>query len=122
MAEAFLTTIAPHHEASSAGTHLTPSEENQPISEITEKVIKAMNEVNIDVSRKLRNKLTQELVAKADKVIALNTKEELPDYLLASPKLETWDVPDAGGTDAAFHAKVRDDIKKRVQELAQRLD
>ncbi|MGC9602377.1 MAG: hypothetical protein ABSE76_01370 [Minisyncoccia bacterium] len=81
-----------------------------------------MDDVGIDVRKKLRNKLTPALVAKADKVIALNAKEELPDYLLRSPKLELWDVSDAGGTGALFHANIRDLIKEKVVDLIKQLD
>lgn len=121
MAEAFFMSIAPAHSAFSAGTHVELERENNPISTTTKKVIECMQGVGLDVSDKKMNLLTSEMVKEADMVIAITPKETLPDYLQHSPKLEVWNIPDAGGTDTAFHVKVRDMIKVQVDKLTQTL-
>ena len=123
MAEVFLADLKPEHDITSAGTHVLLENEGVPISQLGEKVIATMDELGFNLRDKKMNKLTPELVDAVDKVIALNDKEELPGYLKNSPKLEVWDaMPDAAGTEATFHDRLRDKIREKVSELARKLD
>ncbi len=121
MAEAFLINANTSHMVSSAGTNVKEENENQPISNITEKVITCMEEVGIDVTDKRMNQLTKEMVDTADSVISIVPVETLPEYLQDLPKLEVWNIPDAGGTDLDFHRAVRDSVSQKVTELVSRL-
>ena len=120
MAEAFFVTLAPQHEAISAGSHV--STEGIPISETADKVVRTMNKAGIDVSHNVSDKLTPEMVETADKVIALNASEELPDYLRNSSKLEIWDVSNAAGEGDAFYDNIRDLIKEKIVDLVERIN
>ena len=122
MAEAFFAHMAPRHHATSAGFLVLPEREGRPISEVTDKVIQSMQEEGIDMSAKVQNKITPAMVEEADKVIVLAPEAALPDFLEYSPKLEIWNVSDAGGTDQAFHHHTRDLIKEKVRNLIQRID
>ncbi len=122
MAEAFFVNSTKNHTAFSAGTHVRPEREGQSISIVTDEVTKCMREVGLEVNDKQMNQLTPEMVEKADKVVAITPKETLPDYLQSSQKLEIWDVPDAAGTDAVFHAGVRDMVKAHVDSLLETLN
>ena len=62
MAEAFLSELAPEHEAFSAGTHVMSENEGYPISKITEKVTQCMEEVGHSIAEKPMNLLTPEMV------------------------------------------------------------
>ena len=117
MAEAFFVNITKEHSAFSAGTHVRPDREGQSISIVTDEVTNCMREVGLEVGDKKMHQLTPEMVEKADKVVAITSKDTLPEYLQISPKLEIWDIPDAAGTDAAFHAKVRDMVKAHLNDL-----
>lgn len=119
MAEAFFLSLAPEHEATSAGTHV--SAEGVPISETADKVVKTMSSAGIDVSHNMSNQLTPEMVETADKVVVLNAPEELPDYLRNSPKLEIWDVSNAAGEGDAFYDHVRDLIREKISDLVSRI-
>jgi len=84
---------------------------------IHEYVIEVMKELGIDLSNHIRKQLTPELVNKADKIIVMDKKENLPDYLINSGKMIFWDVEDAAGTDLEFHQKIRDQIKTLVDSI-----
>ncbi len=118
MAEAFLSELAPEHEGFSAGTNVMPENEGRPISKITEKVTQCMEEVGHSLADKPMNLLTPEMVGEAHRIVAITPKETLPEFLKDSPKLEVWDIPDAGGTDLDFHRNVRDMVKEKVERLA----
>ncbi len=122
MAEAFCNQLAPQFETKGAGTHVPPEFEGKPITLRTKTVVRAMGEVGIDMTQKQMHQLTPEMVAWADKVIALHTREELPDYLLAADqKLEVWNVPDAADTDLEFHENIMSVIETKVKDLLKRL-
>jgi protein-tyrosine-phosphatase len=78
-----------------------------------------MNEVGIDISQSRSSKLTERMVEAADKIILFPT-DYMPDYAKDSPKAELWDVADPHynkDKGMAFVREVRDDIKRRVEEL-----
>ncbi|MFA6272165.1 MAG: low molecular weight phosphatase family protein [Patescibacteria group bacterium] len=81
---------------------------------IHEYVIEVMKELDIDLSNNIRKQLTPDMVNKADKIIIMDKKENLPDYLINSGKMIFWDVEDAAGTDLEFHRKIRDQINTLV--------
>lgn len=102
----------------SAGTKLSGPE--QPISElgeITNNMIASMKEEGIDVAGNIRNQLTPEMVAWADKIFVITDENDLiPEYLSDSPKVTHWELPDPKSTSLEFHREVRDKIKKLILE------
>ncbi len=122
MAEALFSHLSPNHNVSSAGTDVSAENVGKRVSEIDTKLTTAMGEEGIDMTHKIRNQLTPELVEEADIVVALNSLEELPDYLKNSPKLEVWDVSNAVGQDQEFYNNLRDIIKGRVADLIKRVN
>lgn len=121
MADAFLKDMTQEVSTSSAGTHVREEREGQPISLVTDLVTICMREVGLEVNENKMHQLKPEMVEQAYKVIAITPKETLPEYLQSSPKLEVWDIPDAAGTDLAFHGEVRDAVKKHVTTLVRDL-
>jgi len=122
MADAFFNDSSNDHVAISAGTHVKPENDGQPISKTRYKVIGCMKEVGFEVESNIMNQLTKEMVDESDIVVAITPKETLPEYLQTSSKLRVWDIPDASGTDMDFHRKVRDMVKKGVDELVKEID
>lgn len=106
-------------EVSSAGTQISGPE--QPIGELMpgiQEVLDVMSEEGIDVSKAVRNQLTDKMVEGADKVIVIMEEHEpLPEYLINSPKLTQWSLPDMKGKDLEFTKKVKDQIKKHIEKL-----
>jgi arsenate reductase (thioredoxin) len=99
------------HEAESAGT--TPSERVHP------EVVTAMGELGIDVSGERPKHLTHEMAERADVVVTMGCGDECP-YIPGKRYLD-WDLPDPKGRPIAEVRDVRDDIERRVRELAEEL-
>ncbi|MBC7982114.1 hypothetical protein H7X65_03495 [Candidatus Parcubacteria bacterium] len=73
-----------------------------------------MKEEDLDVSKAIKKQVTQDLVNGSDKVIAILEDEELPDYLVNSPKLTRWHVVDPKGKDLNETRKIKDEIKELI--------
>ena len=100
------------HEARSAGT--TPGERVHP------EVVEAMGELGIDVSDRRPRGLTRELAEWADVVVTMGCGDECP-YIPGKRYLD-WDLPDPKGRPLADVRRLRDDIGRRVVQLAHELD
>ena len=75
-----------------------------------------MQERGIDISEKERTQITPELVAAADRIVAILPAEEVPAFLSQSGKLTVWDLPDpVDHPDAAWH--IFDEVGERVRAL-----
>jgi arsenate reductase len=107
------------HIVVSAGTKLSGPE--QPIGELLpniQEVLDVMREEGLDVAPAIRKQMTEEMVNTADKVIVImEDTEELPEYLVNSPKLIRWCIPDPKGKDLVFTRNVRDQIKNQIKKL-----
>jgi protein-tyrosine-phosphatase len=102
---------AGRHEAESAGT--TPAEHVHP------EVVEAMSELGIDLSAKTPQKLTTELAQQADVVVTMGCGDACP-YIPGKRYID-WNLPDPKGRPIADVRRLRDDIDRRVIELAHEL-
>ena len=71
----------------------------------------------IDISENLRDQLTQDMVAEADRVIVMADSATWPDYLRTADNVTAWDMTDPVGRDTEFAGKIFDEVKRRVEEL-----
>lgn len=119
IAEGLCKKMHPGKEVISAGTKISGPE--QPIGELMpyiKEVLDVMNEEGIDASGFVRKQLTEEMLANADKAVAIiEDEEELPEFLVNSPKLTRWNVPDPKGKDLDFTRQVKDTIKGHIEKL-----
>jgi arsenate reductase (thioredoxin) len=99
------------HEAESAGT--TPAERVHP------EVVTAMDELGVDVSAERPRRLTREMAERADVVVTMGCGDECP-YIPGKRYLD-WDLPDPKGRPLEEVREVRDEIERRVRELAEEL-
>jgi arsenate reductase (thioredoxin) len=99
------------HEALSAGT--TPGERVHPV------VVDAMDELGIDVSGRVPQKLTDDLAQWADVVVTMGCGDECP-YIPGKRYID-WDLPDPSGRRVEEVRAIRDDIAGRVHELVREL-
>lgn len=100
------------YEAVSAGTKLSGPEE--PIGNLvplTQAVIDVMLEEGLDISTAIRKQVTEDMVNNSDKVIAILEDEDLPQYLIDSPKLIRWFVLDPKNKDLIEPRRIKDEIK-----------
>jgi arsenate reductase len=113
MSEAlFERTAKGRHEAQSAGT--TPADRVHP------EVVAVMREVGIDLEDNTPRPLTRELAEWADVVVTMGCGDECP-YIPGRRYLD-WDLPDPKGRPVEAVRATRDDVDRRVRQLAEELD
>jgi arsenate reductase len=113
MAEAFANVMAPaDFSAVSAGT--APAERLNPT------VLKAMEEVGIDMSRHSPKLLTPAMLESADLVISMGcgVEESCPIALVGA---QDWALADPANQPIEKVREIRDEIKRRVEELVRSL-
>jgi protein-tyrosine-phosphatase len=91
---------------------------SQPGEHIEPAVIDAMQELGIDVTGEFPKPLTDEVVRAADVVITMGCGDSCPIY--PGKHYEDWDVADPAGQSLEAVRVIRDDIRRRVQELVGR--
>jgi arsenate reductase len=109
MSEAlFARAAGDRHEARSAGT--TPGERVHP------EVVEAMAELGIDLRDRVPHGLDREDAEWADVVVTMGCGDECP-YIPGRRYID-WDLPDPRGRPLAEVRSIRDEIERRVVELA----
>ena len=120
VAEAYFERLS-QHEVCSSGLRVDEEmERNKPASvkmkDNSRHSLPYMLERGIDISEKERTQITPELVAAADRIVAILPPEEVPAFLTESGKLTVWDLPDpVDHPDAAW--SIFDVIHERVRTL-----
>ena len=94
-------------EVRSAGT--------APADSINPSVVEAMREVGIDITGQVPKVLTPEAVQSSDYVITMGCGDECP-YFPGRTYLD-WVLDDPAGKGVAEVRPVRDEIRRRVEEL-----
>jgi arsenate reductase len=87
----------------------------EPAASVHPEVIQAMKEEGIDLSRATPRKLTRELAAQAHLLITMGCGEACP--AVPGVRREDWPLPDPKGQGLDQVRAIRDDIKRRVQDL-----
>lgn len=112
MSEALFARIAPgQHEARSAGT--------QPAERVHPEVVEAMAEVGVDLGGKVPRKLSRGDAEWADVVVTMGCGDECP--LIPGKRYLDWDLPDPEGQPIEAVRGTRDEIQRRVNDLAAEL-
>ncbi len=106
MAQAFWERLG--GEARSAGS--------EPSDRVHPEVIAVMRELDIDLSTRVPRPLTDDDAAWADIVVTMGCGDACP-YVPGKRYLD-WDLEDPAGRDLATVRAVRDEVRRRVQELA----
>jgi arsenate reductase len=113
MSEALFTRAAAGaHEARSAGT--TPAEHVHP------EVVEVMRELGVDLADRTPRRLSRDMAEWADVVVTMGCGDECP-YVPGKRYLD-WDLPDPKGRPLEAVRATREDIERRVTELARELD
>lgn len=110
LAERLFRAAAPEHEARSAGS--APGPAPHPV------VVEALAEVGIDASDHVPRKLDDEAIAWADVVVA-TCDDACP--VVPGKRYVSWQLPDPKGRPLAEVRALRDEIERRVGELAAEL-
>jgi arsenate reductase (thioredoxin) len=109
MAAAFFNQLADQTkaEAISAGT--------EPGSRVHPEVLSVMQEVGIDLSNAIPQKLTQELAEGASLLITMGCGDKCP--YVPGVRRDDWPLRDPKGLPATEVRDIRDEVKSRVQNL-----
>jgi len=78
--------------------------------------LSVMKEMNFDISKNKTRRVTPLMVQNADIIISMAERETIPDFLLNSPKMIYWEVPNPDGTLESVML-ARDIVWKKVSEL-----
>jgi arsenate reductase (thioredoxin) len=90
-----------------------------PAGEIHPGVVQAMREVGIDLTGRRPTKLMDETVREADVVVTMGCGDECP--YVPGKRYEDWDLPDPSWLPVEEVRPIRDEIRRRVQELVSTL-
>lgn len=112
MAAGFMRALgADRVEVLSAGS--APKDSINPVA------VQAMQEVGIDISNNVPKVLTPEDVQESDAVITMGCGDACPFY--PGKRYEDWVLDDPAGKGIESVRVIRDDIKKRVEQLLSEL-
>ena len=100
-----------HHEAESAGT--------EPADRVHPEVIEVMREIDLDLSGRTPQKLSDELAEWADVIVTMGCGDACP-YIPGKRYID-WDLPDPKGLPLDEVRALRDDIAQRTEALAAEL-
>ena len=109
MAAAFFNQLADRSRARalSAGT--------QPAEHVHPEVVAVMREVGIDLSTAQPTRLTDELAAGAQLLVTMGCGESCP--VVPGLRRQDWNLPDPKGQPIERVRAIRDEIRRRVEEL-----
>lgn len=88
---------------------------SEPADSLNPRVVEAMREVGIDISREFPKPLSNEFVLAADVVITMGCGDACPIY--PGKRYEDWDLEDPAGKDLETVRRIRDEIYGRVEKL-----
>jgi arsenate reductase len=112
MAEALFNAAAPPGwRAGSAGT--------EPGAAVRPEAIAVMAEVGLDISTHRPKALAEALGPDVALVIGLCAEEACP--VVPGAAMEHWPLPNPAARDLAFFREIRDELRKRIDDLMTRL-
>ncbi len=128
MAEVFFNEIS-NHKGLSAGLRVSENgRDGATLQQIasdpsgpsyTQKVLDVMEEKGFHLSGTISKQLTPEMAEAADKVIVMTKQQALPIFLLHNDKVLIWDVRVPSEMTHDTFRNIRDEVRRRVRELAQ---
>jgi arsenate reductase len=112
MAAAFFNRLADPARAHGVSAGTAPGERVHP------EVVAAMSEAGIDLSGAQPRKLTTELAAVATVLVTMGCGDECP--YVPGLRTEDWPLEDPKGKAPDVVRRIRDDIRRRVEDLIRR--
>jgi len=92
---------------------------SEPADGLNPAVVRAMEEVGIDISAERPKKLEDGMVRESDVVITMGCGDACPIY--PGKRYEDWDLEDPAGKDLEVVRGIRDEISDRVAVLVNTL-
>lgn len=112
--------MAAGYLAALAGDRVTVlSAGSEPKEEINPVAIEAMAEEGIDIANNVPQVLTTDAVKGSDVVITMGCGDACP--IFPGKRYEDWDLDDPAGQDIGAVRPIRDEIRRRVEQLLMEL-
>lgn len=112
MAEALFNAAAPPGwRAGSAGT--------EPAASVRHEAVAVMREIGLDITDQHPKALADVLRSDVALVVGLCAEEACP--VVPGATMEHWPLPNPAGREIPFFREIRDELRKRVEELIARL-
>ncbi len=92
---------------------------SEPTSSLNPRVVEAMGEIGLDISREFPKPLTDDFVRAADVVITMGCGDSCPIY--PGKRYEDWELDDPAGQDMDVVRRIRDEIDVRIKSLVEEL-
>ena len=102
------------YRAISAGT--------RPVSQINPLAVQAMNEVGIDISNQKSKIITEDMIRSSEKSVNMGCIDKTECPLLFINNVIDWGIEDPKGKPIEKLREIRDDIERRVKEIAQSIE
>lgn len=93
---------------------------SMPAAELNPAVVQAMQEIGVDVAQAFPKPLTDDVVQAADVVITMGCGDACPVF--PGKRYEDWDLDDPAGRGIDAVRPIRDEIRRRVEELIAELE
>ena len=104
----------------SGGRHAAESAGTRPADHVHPEVVAVMQELGIDLSTRVPQRLTAALAERADVVVTMGCGDECP--YVPGVRYIDWDLRDPSGRSPDEVREIRDDIDRRVGALVRELD
>jgi arsenate reductase len=101
------------YSAISAGT--------RPVSQINPLAVQVMKEVGIDISGQKPKIITEDMIRSSEKSVNMGCIEKAECPMLFINNVVDWGIEDPKGKPVEKVREIRDDIERRVKEIAQSL-
>jgi arsenate reductase len=102
------------YRAISAGT--------RPVSQINPLAVQAMNEVGIDISSQKSKILTEDMIKSSEKSVNMGCIDRTECPMLFINNIVDWRIEDPKGKPIGKVREIRDEIERRVKEIAQSIE
>lgn len=102
-----------------AGRAIAWSGGSEPASQINSDVVKAMDEVGIDIFKEFPKPWTDEFLEAADVVVTMGCGDACP--LVPGKRYEDWELEDPTGRSLGEIRGIRDEVKRRVEALLEEI-
>jgi len=106
-------------ERAAAGAHRALSAGTTPGDRVHPEVVEVMRELGIEIANRKPQLLTRELAEQADIVVTMGCGDECP-YIPGKRYID-WDLEDPKGRPVERVREIRDEIARRVADLAAEL-
>jgi arsenate reductase (thioredoxin) len=107
-------------ERAAQGRHAALSAGTRPADRVHPEVVEVMLELGVDVAAREPRQLTHELAERAEVVVTMGCGDQCP-YIPGKRYLD-WDLPDPKGRPLDEVRRIRDEIARRVEQLAAELE